>query len=116
MADLISREEAFTTIENVIAEYNKYTCNQEEVVFLSSVKDEIFFRLKELENKELLQNQWISVKDKEPKINEEVLCLTKGGEVYVDKYNNFEEEFILEHLKCTHWQPMSTPPLFDKQK
>ena len=107
MSYLISREEVLKIVKDtmklykwtdLVCDWGKGACEE----------------IEEAINNLSSQNQWISVKDKEPKINEKVLCLTKGGEVYVDKYNSLEEEFILEHLKCTHWQPLPTPPLLDK--
>lgn len=105
MSDLISREEVLKIVDEALNKNGRLKFS-EAVLCNNWLIEEI--------NKLLPQNKWISIKDKEPKINEKVLCLTKGGEVYVDKYNSLEEEFILEHLKCTHWQPLPQPPLLDK--
>ena len=80
MSDLISREEVLKTIEKAITEYSIYTFDSKEVVFLSSVKDEIFFRLKELEiKKPPYQDEWINVEDKLPEDYEVVLIYENGS-------------------------------------
>ena len=62
---------------------------------------------------EVLHDQWISVKDKLPETEEEVLVLTvsKTGNVNVDKGYLLNGRFVHRgSAVVTHWMPLPEPP------
>lgn len=62
---------------------------------------------------EVLRDQWISVKDKLPETEEEVLVLTvsKTGNVNVDKGYLLNGRFVHRgSAVVTHWMPLPEPP------
>ena len=66
---------------------------------------------------ELLREQWISVDDKLPETEEEVLVLTvsKTGNVNVDKGYLLNGRFVHRgSAVVTHWMPLPEPPEVDK--
>ena len=66
---------------------------------------------------DVLINQWISVKDRLPETEEEVLVLTvsKTGNVNVDKGYLLNGRFVHRgSAVVTHWMPLPEPP--DEEK
>ena len=66
---------------------------------------------------DMLSNQWISVKDKLPETEEEVLVFTvsKTGNVNVDKGYLLNGRFVHRgSAVVTHWMPLPAPPEEDK--
>ena len=66
---------------------------------------------------EVLRSQWISVKDKLPETEEEVLVFTvsKTGNVNVDKGYLLNGRFVHRgSAVVTHWMPLPAPPEEDK--
>lgn len=62
---------------------------------------------------DVLRNQWISVKDRLPATEDEVLVLTisKNGNINVDKGYFANGRFVHRgSAKVTHWMPLPEPP------
>ncbi|MGM9683136.1 MAG: DUF551 domain-containing protein [Eubacteriales bacterium] len=62
---------------------------------------------------EVLRNQWISVKDRLPETEDEVLVLTisKNGNINVDKGYLANGRFVHRgRADVTHWMPLPEPP------
>lgn len=66
---------------------------------------------------ELLRDQWLSVEDRLPETEEEVLVLTisKNGNINVDKGYFANGRFVHRgSAVVTHWMPLPEPPEEDK--
>lgn len=66
---------------------------------------------------DVLINQWISVKDRLPETEDEVLVLTisKNGNINVDKGYFTNGRFVHRgRAEITHWMPLPEPP--DEEK
>ena len=61
------------------------------------------------------QSAWISVEDRQPELNKEVLVAWSNGSVGIarhikDEFEPTEWDTYGSHVNITHWQPLPEPP------
>lgn len=63
-----------------------------------------------------MENNWISVSDRLPDSEKDVLVYTSNGSfdigfysLHFKKWINYDDDFNIEVLKVTHWQPLEKP-------
>lgn len=103
-----------TSIDDLLSwlKNNHYLPQTEETI--QKITDQFY---KEKNIKPMLQNkgEWISVKERLPEFNKNVLALSKNGVIAIScvdsagKLDDFELE-ISNGDYYTHWQPLPTPP------
>lgn len=88
----------------------KYRINELETDLFNKNGNEMSNQMIVVEN----NNNWISVKDKLPKDNEQVLVIDNIGYYYVTTFEQMHEYFIegceLMPIDATHWQSLPELP------
>jgi len=58
-----------------------------------------------------MSNEWISFVDQQPKIDEFVLFVTSGGDVFIDHWDkDLDIQSWIIYTAATHWMPLPEPP------
>ena len=62
-----------------------------------------------------MENKWISVKDRFPEEEEDVLSYQFNGEInisytYGHEWRSLESGFRMDNSVVTHWMPLPEPP------
>ncbi|MCH9645652.1 MAG: DUF551 domain-containing protein [Proteobacteria bacterium] len=73
--------------------------------------NELQTRIEQLEQQ--LKQQWVSVDDGLPNVNENILSVDKSGRVYNSTWldNRFKcVGLVWDHDNVTHWMPLPKPP------